>query len=1128
MSSMHRGPLRFALALLALLSASAGSTGDSAYFESVGDGDSIPDGVVTALAEDSAGFLWLGTPSGLIRYDGYRLRRYTHERNDPASLGGNLIRSLLASRDGRLWIGTDADGLSVFDPSDERFTTFRPDDQDPDAISAGAIFALAEAADGRLWIGSRGGGVTRLDPVSGRFERMRHDPSRPGSLPDDRVNALLVDRDDRLWVGTWNGLARHTGQGRFEAVPQAADADNGIDDDDDRVIYSLFQADDQKIWIGTRGGNLFRSDPAGQLAERLSSRGAAAGGTASAFSFTQPHAGEIWLGRTNGLEIRDAASGALLRTLQHDPAVRSSLAGNDIRSLLLDRAGLLWAGGFGSGLQRHDPQNQAIRVFRHQAGHSGVLSDPNIVSVLQARDGTLWLGTRGTGVAILDASMQLIGGYRPDPDRSHGLQAGWITALEQTGDDAIWLGSRDGLHRFDPVAQRFTAFRSAQGLLSESVRRLLAGEANTLWVGTGDGLFRVRSDSHSIERMRLAGGEVLGGDINALALDAAGNLWVGGARGLYRLDAGSAALRTVADGLNDGLGDGIGHSSVLGLLVDREDTLWIDTADGLYRLLEWNGDRARIDAVSERLGIAGSDFGANLMQDAAGFIWTHRYRFDPVSGSLHALSRTDGVDFGTGWFRAHAKAADGRLLFGGSQGLLVIDPSQFRQWVYTPPVVVTELRIDGLPRPLDKGTVQLPADSRSFSIEFAALDYSAPDRNQYRYRLQGFDRAWLSADANHRVAAYSNLWPGGYLLEIEGSNRIGQFGAEPLQIPIRVLPAWWQSGWFGALLLLVLVAMAYLSVAWRTARIQRRARTLERLVDQRTAELSLQVRRTEQAMAELTGAQDQLVAAEKLASLGQLVAGVSHEINTPIGIALTAASHLNETTREQREKLDHGTLTRTDLAAWQQMTEEASRLILGSLQRAHALIGSFKRVAVDQSSEQRRSFDLREFLDEVQFALQPSYRRSPHALSIECPPGIIVDTYPGALFQILTNFVTNSLMHGFADDQAGHMSIRIEPTARSFVMRYRDDGVGMPDAVARHAFDPFFTTRRGSGGSGLGLHLAYNLATRLLGGRIELNSQPGSGTEFVLTLPRHAPEHSVKTKLAARDVAGTGVAAGPP
>jgi signal transduction histidine kinase len=281
---------------------------------------------------------------------------------------------------------------------------------------------------------------------------------------------------------------------------------------------------------------------------------------------------------------------------------------------------------------------------------------------------------------------------------------------------------------------------------------------------------------------------------------------------------------------------------------------------------------------------------------------------------------------------------------------------------------------------------------------------------------------------------------------------------------------------------------------------------LETLVERRTHELLQAKSGAEHALVELKGAQRQLVAAEKMASLGQLVAGVAHEINTPVGIAITAASHLQELAAEGNAKLAENRLTRTDLARWKEEVEEASRLILGSLTRAGTLIASFKQVSVDQSSGQRRRFRLREFLGEVQTALQPTLRRTPHQLAVYCDDRIELDSYPGALFQILTNLINNTIMHAFAEGQTGQMRVDAAIANGVVELRFSDDGRGMEKDVERRAFDPFFTTRRGSGGSGLGLHVVHNLVTQLLAGDIELKTAPGAGTTFVLRFPAVAPE----------------------
>ncbi|MBI2397656.1 MAG: hypothetical protein HYV17_07640 [Xanthomonadales bacterium] len=1105
---MHRGIswgcLAFGLlgSALACVAADDASPLDEPGFASIGNSESIPDGVVSALAEDHAGMIWIGSPAGLIRYDGYRFRFHVHDAADPRSIGGNFVRSLLVASDGRIWVGTEADGVSVYDPVREDFEGYESDPTHPQGMPAGAVTALAQTPDGAIWIGQRGGGLTRLDPRTRQFRHFRAVPGSDAAPNDDRVQALMVDRSGDLWVGTWDGVARlRAGSQQFEPPRFPAGAPDVLAG---KTVWCLFEAGDGRIWVGTQQGDLVRIDPRDASAEEVRQPASDGDHSATVYTAVQPLPAEVWVGRASGIEVRAADDGHLLRRLRHDPARNMSLASNEVRALFLDRSRLVWVGGYGGGVQRHDPNRRSLRVRRHDPGFGGVFADPNVRSVLELADGRVLAGTQENGIAVFDAGLQLIDAFVAAPGQPDALQGGRIGGLAQTPDGAIWIGSDSGLYRRDPARAGFERFATGKG----RTRRLLAGADGAVWVATEDGLYRKSAGAREVVRITGPDGALVRGDVNALVQAADGHIWVGAEKGIYVASAGAIEMQPLPIATDAGLA----HATVVGLLFDRHGGLWADTAVGLHYLRDPAQRPARFERVSERLGIAGRPFGANLLEDAAGRIWTHEFVYDPKQARLHELTRADGVDFGTGWFRAYAPTRDGRLLFGGSKGLLVVDPAGYQPWDYAPPLVATELKVDGRTQPLGDPLVglTLTPEQRGFSVEFAALDLSAPERNRYAYRLEGFDPDWIETDANYRVAAYSNLWPGSYRMRVRGSNRSGVFSAHELAFPVRVLPAFWQTWWFALLVALAAAALVVSGFRSRTARIRRKAEQLQQLVDGRTAELRAAKERAEAALGELQGAQRQLVEAEKMASLGGLVAGIAHEINTPIGIAVTAATHLQESSRQLVQRIDARELKASELPAFRDNVNESMRLILGSLERALHLITSFKKVAVDQSSEQRRRFELRGFLDDVRTALAPTYKHTRHQLDIDCAEGIVADTYPGALFQVLTNLIHNALVHAFVEGSAGHMQVSVQADGDGFVLRYRDDGVGMPEAVAARAFEPFFTTRRGSGGSGLGLHVVFNLVTQMLGGRIELHTAPGAGCEFVLRLPLQAPARPLR------------------
>ncbi|MGQ0711480.1 MAG: PAS-domain containing protein [Rhodoferax sp.] len=263
--------------------------------------------------------------------------------------------------------------------------------------------------------------------------------------------------------------------------------------------------------------------------------------------------------------------------------------------------------------------------------------------------------------------------------------------------------------------------------------------------------------------------------------------------------------------------------------------------------------------------------------------------------------------------------------------------------------------------------------------------------------------------------------------------------------------------------------------------------------------------RAETALAELKRTQEQLVQAEKMASLGQLVAGVAHEINTPVGVALIAASHLEGVSAQIEGLLQANAMKRSDLDRYVGVTRESTRLVLSNLERAAQLIRSFKQVAVDQSSEERRHFHLANYLGALLDSLRPQLRKGAHTITVDCPSDLELDTYPGALSHVLTGLLANALTHAFDAQTPGTLHLDASLQDGDVLLRFTDNGRGIPGEHLGHIFDPFFTTRRSSGSCGLGLHVVYNLVTSSLHGSIRCDSAMGRGTTFTLRFPAHLP-----------------------
>ena len=253
----------------------------------------------------------------------------------------------------------------------------------------------------------------------------------------------------------------------------------------------------------------------------------------------------------------------------------------------------------------------------------------------------------------------------------------------------------------------------------------------------------------------------------------------------------------------------------------------------------------------------------------------------------------------------------------------------------------------------------------------------------------------------------------------------------------------------------------------------------------------------------LNNTRDQLVQNEKMAALGELVAGVAHEINTPVGIGVTAASHLQDAVILFTKKFNDENITKTEFSAFLHNANEGSEILLNNLQRAAKLIRSFKQIAVDQTSENRRSFNIKETIEETLLSLQPKTKQTLINIKLECPENIEIDSYPGSYSQIISNLITNSLIHGYEENQKGTIKITVKINENNILISYSDDGSGIPEENVSKIFDPFFTTRRGSGGSGLGLHLVFNIITQQLKGEILLSNKQTKGISFEIILPYH-------------------------
>lgn len=1024
-----------------------------------------------ALLQAPSGLIYAGNTEGLLEFDGLRWRLIPMPN-------GSMVRSLDADKtSGRIYVG-----------------------------AANELGYLAPDAVGLLQYQSL---VSQLPAAQRQFGDVWHTHATPEGV--FFVTGKRLFRFDAAGVQSWpaqQGFV-HSGwlNGRFYL------RDEGV---------GLLQLKDDKLQRVADGAR-FATDRISVL-----------------LAWPQPDQ-LMMISRTLGFMRFDG------KQFQHWPTdIDQQIKSELVYSALPLADGLLAVGTMLGGLYLLDQDGRLAGSINRKLG----LPDNAIYSQLQDHEGGLWLGTNA-GIARLQFASPL-----RQFDQRHGLD-GTVSALQRFR-GRLYVGTSQGLYWLEPgVTPRFVA---------------VPGLANVVWqlLVIDDQL--LATSAKGVHRVLPEGAELIYADDNAFKLH-----WINGQtptllttspQGITQLHPAGKQWR-VGDKLVGIKGD------IYSVLPEGNATLWLSTRnDGLIRLYYPSGQLLQGPAEISYLGLAEglTDLRNGkllLLNGQMRFLSAAvLYQFDPPSQKLRADLQFQQLFMDTDRLVQLLDSPQGvwlelydTTLRQNRFGLVTPDASGHYHWqhqTYTGSVSMSVLFAESLDRFWFGSTVlqqfqpSLITPAATFALklrqistgdgnvvwqdaggepaalltlshqqnklrfEFAALSYQGA--NEYAVWLEGVDSGW-SDWRKEAFIDYNSLWEGRYLLKVKARNSAG---AEALMRPLQlqINPPWFRSPLMYLSYLLALLLLINRWYRWRTKRLCQEALALEHMVDKRTQQLSeakTQVEHTveelQQTLSSLKSTQRQLVRSEKMAALGQLVAGVAHEVNTPLGVALTGSSFLRESTEALAGTLNAGQLRKQDLDSFLGSALESSQLIERNLQRAADLISNFKQVSVDRSSGERRQFQLRGFLLEVEQSLATLWRNRAVQFFVECPIDIQLDSYPGALSQVITILAQNSLLHAFSAEDGGEMrlSVRVlDPQNVEIV--FADNGSGIAAEHLEKVFEPFFTTKRAQGGTGLGLHILFNLVSERLGGTVAVESgktvdvQEQSGCRFILILPRVAPQ----------------------
>jgi signal transduction histidine kinase/ligand-binding sensor domain-containing protein len=760
---------------------------------------------IFSIAQDRKGFMWFATQDGLNRYDGYVFIRFGHDDLDSTSLSDNYVNAVLEDRTGSLWAGTRGGGLNRYSAGIRGFLHYRTNPANAHSLSHDEVRCLFEDRNGALWVGTSDG-LNRYDAPSDNFTRYRRTASGGGNPPGNIIDCLFEDRNGILWVGLQGVLAqfdRTTGHFSEIRLPDQGALCTSIFEDDNGILWVAAQ-DQLYLLVNKRLVPASRalSVPAPLLARRILKDGS----------------GRIWFGADDGLRLYDKNTGRIT-SLRNDPTNPRGLSGNSVLSLFEDRQGIIWVGTY-DGINKYAPAEFKFRHVKWSSAEVRTVGWNKIRSFAEDKRGTIWVATQ-EGLMTYDRRNDRLERFATDLSAGPAAATRLVWSLLEDIDDpqaALWVGTngqglvhlrtnRSGAAEITRYLPRVGNVRSISGPSPVALHRMRNGD---LWAGTlWEGLNRFDRKAKTFTRYVNDPDDpasISGNEIWALCEDKRGFLWVGTAgEGLNRLDVSTGKfLRFRHDPLNP---RSLSDDKVLSIIEDRNGILWIGTYAGLNR---FDPSTDTFEHFTVRNGLP-NDVVYGIVEDRKGNLWLSTNkglsRFTPATREFRTFDAADGLQSNEFNHGAAYRCRDGSILFGGVDGFNIVFPDSLMENRNVPAVVLTDFKIFNkpvIPSTNEKRLTTDIADAQSISLSFedavlsfgfAALEYTNSAKNQYAYRMEGFDGDWVHA-GSRREATYTNLDPGIYTFRVKAANGDGVWSSTTASLVITISPPFWQTWWF--------------------------------------------------------------------------------------------------------------------------------------------------------------------------------------------------------------------------------------------------------------------------------------------------------------------------------------------
>lgn len=1030
----------------------------------------LVDSWIVRIVEDAAGGIWMrpfGFAPGLNYYKN-GVARFVSKAD---GLPSNRPITWEVDKEGGIWIGTDR-GISYH--RDGTFTNYSA----VDGLPSDTVFALTLDRRGALWISSNRG-IARLN--DGKIEKLTGTSAFPDTIAF-RFNDLrntLEDRNGTIWMVTNRGLLAHK-----DGTTRAYSTKEGLIS---TTIFCLYEDRNGALWIGTNRGlcrfqnGVFTSFgfPAASLEN-------------SVFQIHEDEEGSLWL--LMGVGISRFANGNYERFTKAD-----GLSDNNTQTMLIDREGSIWVSSFGGGVDRF--RNGKFITYSSRTG----LGFDQVQPVMEDSKGNLWAGSNNNGLA------RLKDGVITHYDSRNGLPGNDVNDLGEDREGNVWVSTTNGLvsYKDGKWTPRSKGTGNDRDILGNVLTLLRSGD---FLVGSRNQVFTFQGGAYR-PLFRLDSLPNNQNFISDLWEDSRGTLWFSANRGTFSYRDGQVKPATLPDGSQ--------MEQARSFYEDKEGILWFGGARaGLYRVKD-----DQISSIGPKQGLF--DYNAyTILEDAQGYFWlscnkgvyrVSRKELNDVAEGRAAIvqctsyGEADGMESrecNGGYSPSGTKLRDGRLAFPTVRGVAIVNPADIRLNEVPPPVVIDQFLAEGALQQFS-GPLSIAAGTQRFEFRYVGVSFIGGERVRYKYKLEGQDNDWIDA-GTRREAFYNNLSPGVYTFRVIAANSDGIWNETGASMTFELRPFFYQTTWFLGVGILLFLTTGPSLYFLRVRSMKRREMELEELVKNRTKEL-------QQTLNHLKETQNQLVLSEKMASLGQLTAGIAHEIKNPLNFITNFAVLSKELAGELRGELA-AEKNRVDEKRAAEITELLDNLeqnvtkINEHGKRADSIVRGMLLHSRGKAGE-RQETDIAALLAEYANLAYHGMRAQDQSFNVKIetdfdPAVGNMNVVPQDLSRAFLNIVNNACYaanekrrtagNGFSPTvhvSARNLGDRVE-------IRIRDNGNGIPADVRDRIFNPFFTTKPAGVGTGLGLSLTYDIIVQEHGGELNVDTREGEYTEFIITIPR--------------------------